>query len=240
MVKQCENYQARNYCWTTPTSENLKGIAKELNTHSGDTLSYGYCQQLLKPADQNHDQLTQANPYRSSRKVHEHELDLISDLNEASNSSKEICDIDSTIPVLIANTISKRGDGNKLNDKGDEYSYFDEYRMIPKENFTALTPETKQFWDSIPIREKSYIFSSVRCKPKSQPPFTIKAKKYEIIVTLKHQCLTLEEDDVVEADTKLKITQRKILPSQLTLQQLRMITQLKPTTSYPPFIKKVT
>ena len=98
----------------------------------------------------------------------------------------------------MTNTIIKRGDGNKFNDKGDEYLYFDKYRMIPKENFTALTPETRQFQDSISIREKAYIFSSVRCKPKSHPPFTIKANKYEIIVTLKHQCLTLEEDAISE------------------------------------------
>ena len=43
----------------------------------------------------------------------------------------------------MTNTIIKRGDGNKFNDKGDEYLYFDKYRMIPKENFTALTPETR-------------------------------------------------------------------------------------------------
>ena len=105
---------------------------EKLKTHSGDTLPYDYYQQLLKLAAQNHDQSNRYNLSRCTRNLHDH--DLISGLTETSNSSEESFDIDSPDPVLMANTMSRRGNNNNFNANGSKHSSFDKDHVIPKED----------------------------------------------------------------------------------------------------------
>ena len=80
---------------------------------------------------------------------------------------------------------------------------FDKDHMIPKECCAFITPETKDFWNSIPYREKSSILRSVRDNPKhhpvltTKPSFTRKVSKAEI-ESLFRQCLALKEHSIAE------------------------------------------
>ena len=52
-------------------------MTEKLKIHSGDALSYEYCQKLLKSATQNNDLSNEANAPRAARKVHENDLNRI-------------------------------------------------------------------------------------------------------------------------------------------------------------------
>ena len=80
-------------------------MAKQLKTHSGDTLSYDYRQKLFKSAVQNYDQSNRAHPPRDVRKMHIH--DIISDLTETSKSLQKTYNIDSHTPFSMANMIKE-------------------------------------------------------------------------------------------------------------------------------------
>ena len=84
-----------------------------------------------------------------------HDLNLILDLTGTINPLDEICDADSSAPVLIVNMMSRSGNNNKLNGNVHENTSFDKDHVIPKEDCTSLTPETKEFYNSIPNRDKS-------------------------------------------------------------------------------------
>ena len=43
--------------------------------------------------------------------------------------------------------------------------------MIPTEDCAALSPETREFWNSITNKEKSSILRSTRDNPKPKPTF---------------------------------------------------------------------
>ena len=95
--------------------------------------------------------------------------------------------------------MSRKCDNNKLNRKGNKRASFDKDHVITKEDYTGLTPITKEFWTYAPNKEKAFILSSVRDKPKPQPvftdkpPFTRKVSNSEITDVLIYQHLALEE-----------------------------------------------
>ena len=152
-----------------PHIKSVKDMAEKLKTHSGDIFFYDYYKQLLKLSAQNHDQSNRANLYRVARETCERDLNSISDLTEMSNSLQETCDINSPNPVLMANIMNRRGSNNKFNGNGNKHAFFDKDNVILKEYYVALTPETKEFWNSIPNKEKASILRSSRNKPKPKP-----------------------------------------------------------------------
>ena len=72
--------------------KNIKDIAEKLNTYSGFTFSYDYCQQLFKLDTQICAQSNRDNLPRAAWKTHNH--DLISELTKIYNLSDETCIID--------------------------------------------------------------------------------------------------------------------------------------------------
>ena len=107
----------------------------------------------------------------------------------------------------MPNTIKRRGNNNKFNVNGNKHSFFDKNHMIPKEDYAALSPETKDFWNYNPNKDKASILRSTRDKPKlnptfpTKPPFNIKVNNSEIIEALIHEYLILEEYDIIEDET---------------------------------------
>ena len=95
-------------------------------------MPYDYHCQLLKSAFQNHDQSHRANAPRDVRKVHKHDLNLISDITKMSNSSEETYDVDSSTPILMENMVNRSGNNDKLNGHGNNHAFFDKCHMIPK------------------------------------------------------------------------------------------------------------
>ena len=132
MAKENEKIMLENYVAPRTHLKNIKDISAQLKTHSEDTWSYECFQQLLKSSTQNHDHSNRVNPPRDVRKVHQHDLNLMSDLSEISKPSEENCDIDSLNPVLLDNMMHRRDNVNKLNGNGNKHTYFEKYHMIPK------------------------------------------------------------------------------------------------------------
>ena len=90
-------------------------------------------------------------------KVHQHDLNLISDLTETSNWSEETHNIDSPILIFMANIMSRTGSINKFNKNNNKNLFFENDHIMPKEDYTTLSPEIKDFWNSIPNKEKASI-----------------------------------------------------------------------------------
>ena len=81
-----------------------------------------------------------------------------------------------SIPIILANVMSRIGNSNRLNNNSNKNEISDKDHIIPKEEFISLTPESQEFWNSAPTKEKASILGRARDKPKLKPPFSKKGK----------------------------------------------------------------
>ena len=96
--------------------------------------------------------------------------------------------------------MNRRGKYNKCNNNVNENVSFDKDHIILKEACAALTPELKEFWNSMHNKYKASTLEIEREIPKHKPPFAIKSSNSEIEALL-HQHLKFDEDNNTEDDT---------------------------------------
>ena len=117
---------------------------------SGDAMPHDNYQRLLKLALSIQDQNNRVSMPRAACKTYNQ--DAMPELTETSNLLEETCDIDSPALVILGIMMSSRGNSRKLRGNGNKILSFDKDCMIPKEYHAALTPDSKDFWNSRILR----------------------------------------------------------------------------------------
>ena len=78
---------------------------------------------------------------------------------------------------MLTSMMNRRGSRNIFKNDINKNVTSDIDHILPKEVYTVITPEWKEFWNSMPAKEKALILASARDKPKPKAPFTTKVNK---------------------------------------------------------------